>query len=130
MNISDVIRAYVKLRDQKAAIEAEARERVAEIKAKMAKLETFIKMQMDAQGVTSLKSEYGTAFLTTTDYASVADWDAVLEFIRKHEAYDLLEKRVSKLAVRNYIEQMGSVPPGVDYGTKVEVNIRRPKTEG
>lgn len=130
MNMSDVIRAYVKLRDQKAAIEAEARERVAEIKAKMAKLEAYIKMQMDAQGVTSLKSEYGTAFLTTTDYATVSDWDAVLEFIRKHEAYDLLEKRVSKLAVRNYIEQMGSVPPGVDYGTKVEVNIRRSRTEG
>lgn len=126
MNVSDVIRAYMKLRDQKAAIEAETKERIAEIKVKMAKLEAYIKSQMDAQGVTSLKSEHGTAFLVTTDYATVADWDAVLEFIRENEAYDMLEKRVSKLAVRNYIEQTNNVPPGVNYGTKVEVNIRKP----
>lgn len=126
MNVSDVIRAYMKLRDQKAAIEAEAKERVAAIKTKMVKLETYIKSQMDAQGVTSLKSEHGTAFLVTTDYATVADWGAVLEFIRENEAYDMFEKRVSKLAVRNYIEQTSNVPPGVNYGTKVEVNIRKP----
>lgn len=128
MNVSDVIHAYTKLRDQKAAIEAEAKERVAEIKTKMVKLEAYIKTQMDAQGVTSLKSDYGTAFLVTTDYATVADWDAVLGFIRENEAYDMLEKRVSKLAVRNYVEQASSVPPGVNYGTKVEVNIRKPST--
>ena len=125
-NVGDVIRTYMKLRDQKAAIEAEVKERVAELKAKMEKLETFLKAQMDAQGLTSFKSDYGTAFLTTTDYANVADWDAVLGFIRDNEAFDMLEKRVSKIAVRGYIEANKAVPPGITYGTKLEVNIRKP----
>lgn len=125
-NIGDVIRTYMKLRDQKAAIEAETKERVADLKAKMEKLEAYLKAQMDAQGLTSFKSDYGTAFLTTTDYANVADWDAVLDFIRENEAYDMLEKRVSKIAVRGYIEQSKAVPPGINYGTKLEVNIRKP----
>jgi hypothetical protein len=81
---------------------------------------------MDKQGLTSVKSKYGTAFLTTTDYANVEKWDAVLEFVKQHSAYDLLEKRVSKIAVRGYIEQYKAVPPGVTYGTKLEVNIRKP----
>jgi hypothetical protein len=38
----------------------------------------------------------------------------------------MLEKRVSKTAVRAYIDQTKSVPPGVNYGTKLEVNIRKP----
>lgn len=125
-NVGDVIRTYMKLRDQKAAIEAETKERVADLKAKMEKLEAYLKAQMDAQGLTSFKSDYGTAFLTTTDYANVADWDAVIRFIRDNEAYDMLEKRVSKIAVRGYIEANKAVPPGITYGTKLEVNIRKP----
>jgi len=125
-NVGDVIRTYMKLRDQKAAIEARVKDEVSTLKAKMEKLEAYLKTQMDAQGLTSFKSDYGTAFLTTTDYANVADWDAVLDFIRENEAYDMLEKRVSKIAVRGYIEQSKAVPPGINYGTKLEVNIRKP----
>lgn len=126
MNIGDVIRTYAKLRDQKAAAEAEVKDRVDQIKAKMTKLEAYLKEQMDAQGLTSFKSEYGTAFLTTTDFANVANWDEVLQFIKDNEAYDMLEKRVSKLAVREYMDQNKRVPPGITYGTKLDVNIRKP----
>jgi hypothetical protein len=126
VNVDDVVATYMKLRSQKEAIEAEVKDKVAGIKAKMEKLEAWIKEQADAQGVTSFKTKHGTAFLTTTDYANVADWDAVLDFIRGNEAYDMLEKRISKVAVRGYIEANKAVPPGVNYGTKLEVNIRKP----
>jgi hypothetical protein len=119
----------MKLRLQKEKIEGEVKVQVAEIKAKMEKLEAWIKEQADAQGVTSFKTTAGTAFLTTTDFASVADWDALLGFVRENEAFDMFEKRVSKLAVRSYIEQTKAVPPGVNYGTKLEVNIRKPNAK-
>lgn len=124
--IGDVIRTYMKLREQKAAIEAETKDRLAGLKVKMEKLEAYLKIQMDQQKLTSFKSEYGTAFLTTTDYANVSDWDATLDFVRTNDAFDMLEKRVSKLAVRSYIEEYKAVPPGITYGTKLEVNIRKP----
>jgi hypothetical protein len=116
----------MKLRGQKDAIEAETKERVSSIKAKMDKLEAWIKEQADVQGVTSFKTKHGTAFLTTTDFANVADWDAILQFVRENEAFDLFEKRISKVAVRGYIEQTKTVPPGVNYGTRLDVNIRKP----
>lgn len=126
VNVDDVVATYMKLRSQKESIEAEVKDRVSTIKAKMEKLEAWIKEQADAQGVTSFKTKHGTAFLTTTDYANVADWDAVLDFIRTQEAFDMLEKRISKIAVRGYIEANKAVPPGVNYGTKLEINIRKP----
>jgi len=126
MNIADVIRAYTKLRDQRTAAEAEVKERVDTIKAKMTKLEAYLKEQMDAQGLTQFKSDHGTAFLTTTDFANVANWDEVLQFIKDNEAFDMLEKRVSKTAVRGYMDKHKRVPPGVTYGTKLDVNIRKP----
>jgi hypothetical protein len=128
IGIDEVISTYLKLRAQKDAIENEAKEKAKALVAKMDKLEAWVKEQADAQGVTSFKTKSGTAFLTTTDYANVADWDAMLKFIRENEAYDMLEKRVSKVAVRGYIKETKAVPPGVNYGTKLDVNIRKPAT--
>lgn len=126
VNIDDVVATYMKLRHSKEVIEAEAKTKVDELKVKMMKLESWIKEQADLQGVTSFKTRHGTAFLTTNDFANVGDWDAVLNFIRENEAYDMLEKRISKVAVRGYIEQHKAVPPGVNYGTRIDVNIRKP----
>lgn len=129
VTVDSVIGSYMILRRKKEAIEAKVKDDVAEIKRKMEKLEAWLKEQADTLGVTSFKTPHGTAFLTTTDYANVADWDAVLSYIRDNEAYDMLEKRISKTAVRGYIEQNKSVPPGVNYGTKLEINIRKPTTK-
>ena len=96
------------------------------IKEKMVKLEAYIKKQADEQGVTSFKTGHGTAFVTTTDFAQVADWDAILAFIKKNEAWDMLEKRVAKNAIRGYIDEHKEVPNGVNYGTRIDINVRKP----
>ena len=126
VTVDSVIKTYMKLRSEKEAIEAEVKDQVSGIKGKMEKLEAWLKAKADADGVTSFKTEHGTAFLTTTDFANVADWDAVLNFIKTEEAYDLLEKRVSKAAVRGYIDSMKEVPAGINYGTKLDINVRKP----
>lgn len=129
LQIKEVVSAYMKLRAQKDALEAKIEADVKVIKGKMDKMESWLKVQMDAQGLTSVKSEAGTAFLTTTDYATVERWDATLQFIRENDAYDLLNKAVNKTAVRAYIEQNKAVPPGVNYGTKLEVSVRKPRAK-
>lgn len=126
VTVDSVIKTYMKLRVQKEVIEAEAKDKVATVKEKMLKIEAWLKAKADADGVTSFKTDHGTAFLTTTDYANVADWDAVLDFIRREEAFDMLEKRISKTAVRAYLEATNEVPPGVTYGTKLDINVRKP----
>lgn len=125
-NVDQAIAAYMKLRAKKEAVEAQVKEEVKLIKDKMTKLEAFIKLAAEEQGVTSFKTPHGTAFLTTKDFARVADWDATLDFIRENEAYDMLEKRVSKLAVTAWMKEHNEVPPGINYGTSVEVNVRKP----
>ncbi len=128
--VEEVIGAYMKLRLKKEAIEAAAKAEAKVYKEKMTKLEAWLKVKADEDGVTSFKTDSGTAFLTTTDFATVADWDSVLNFIRDNDAYDMLEKRVSKMAVRGYIEANKSVPAGVNYGTKLDINIRKPVLKG
>ena len=126
LSTDKVIETYLKLRAKKEAIESEAKEKVVEIKANLIKLEAYLKEKMDAEGETSKKTPFGTAFITTTDFAQVGDWDATLNFIKENEAWDMLEKRVSKTAVRGYIDANKAVPDGVNYGTRIDVNVRKP----
>jgi hypothetical protein len=127
VQLDQVIRMYVQLRDRKAELERDVKEEVKPIKAQMEKLEAFLLRELTEQGASSFKTEGGTAFITTQEWATVKDWEATLQFIQETEAYDLLERRVSKTAVRVLVDE-GTPPPGVDYGTKLGVNIRRPNS--
>ena len=128
VTVDEVVSAYIKLRAKKDAMEANTKAEVKKIVEKMDKFEGWLKQQADAQGVTSFKTKHGTAFLKTTDYANVENWDAALNFILDNQAFDLLNKAVSKVAVRGYIDANKAVPPGVNYGTKIEVEVRKPAT--
>lgn len=125
LTVEQVVGTYIKLRRKKEALENQVKADVDAIKASMGKIEAWLMEKADADGVTSFKTTAGTAFVTTTDFANVADWDAVLTFIKNHDAFDMLEKRVSKTAVRSHMDETGDVPPGITYGTKLGINIRK-----
>lgn len=126
ITIDQAIKAYVKIRDEVAAIEKAHKEHVAGLKHNLDKLESFMLQQAIAQNVSSFKTEHGTAYLKKNDSATVADWDALFGFILEHEAYDFLERRVSKLAVRSHLEAHKDLPPGVNFSTSVSINVNRP----
>lgn len=126
ITVEDVIGKYIEKRDEIARIESEAKERVGEIKAVLEKFAAWINLKAEQDGVESFKTAAGTAFFTTVDYAQVADWTLLLEYIQKNEAWDLLEKRVAKVAVRGILNDTKVLPPGVNYGTKREINVRKP----
>lgn len=125
-NINDVVKAYIELRNRKARIKAEAETKVNAITDSMSKLEAWLKQQADQLGTTQHKTPSGTAYFKTEDFTTVADWDAILGFVRENEAYHLLEKRVNKLAVRSYLGEHKSLPPGVNYGTRLVMGVRKP----
>jgi hypothetical protein len=127
--VEQVVETYLKLRRKKEAVENETKDRVAGLKAKMTMLESWLMQKADEDGVTSFKTTAGTAFVTTTDFANVADWDAVLTFIKENDAFDMLEKRVSKTAVRAHMDETGDVPPGITYGSKIGINVRKASSE-
>lgn len=126
LTIDAAIEAYIKLRDKRKQIEVAAETQINAIKEAQIKLAGWMKEQADAQGLTQLKSLHGTIFWKPVDFAQVQDWDAVRDFIVQNEFWDMLEHRVSKTAVRAYIEEHKQIPPGVNYGTRLEANVRKP----
>jgi hypothetical protein len=55
----------------------------------------------------------------------VADMDAFLGFVREHDAWHFLEKRVAKTQVDEYVQAHKDLPPGINYSSMAVINVRR-----
>lgn len=125
MTLEQLVEKFIALRDKKQAMKAEYDERVAHIDGLMERIEGILLKALDEQGMTSVRTPSGTAYRSTRVSASIADWDAFLDHVRKHEAYEMLERRCSKTAVEQYKAANDDLPPGVNWREEAVVNFRR-----
>lgn len=127
--VDAVIAKYLEIRDQVSQIEGAAKAQTDSLKAQLVTIERWLHAKMQEVGTDQFKAKgIGTAFVKESDFCSVADWNSVLDFVREHDAWHLLTKGVSKTAVKEFIDSSDGIPPpGVNYGMKQEVQIRRGK---
>jgi hypothetical protein len=125
MTVDTMIQNYLRLRDRKKEIESRHKAELAQYKITMDQLEGWLLEAMHQTGLDSMKSPHGTAFKTTRTSASVRDWTATLAYIRANDAWQLLEARVSKLAVQDLIKDTQKPVPGVETSSEVCVNVRK-----
>ena len=123
--VDEVVKGYIKLRDRKQKMKKEQADDLRPISEKMTLLENWLLRDLQTRKVESQKTAEGTAFISTMAAATVKDRDAFFAFVKENEMWDLLENRVSKTVVRDYLEDTGEVIPGVNYQETVVVRIRR-----
>ena len=125
IDINEIVEKYIKLRDLKAKLDGEHKDRLAPITAAMTKAEGAILALFDQLGVDSAGTAAGTAYRSTKTSATVADMDAFLDFVRANEAWHMLERRVAKTQVDEYVAANNDLPPGINYSSVVSINVRR-----
>lgn len=121
-SVESVIKLYMQLRDAKKGFEADA----AKAKEKMDKLEAWLQQRAGVDGVNGYNTDYGTAYLSTTDYAKVKNWEHFVEFVMRTEGRKFLYKQVNKTAVKEFLEEFKTLPPGIEYGSKISMHVRKP----
>lgn len=125
MQLDELIRKYLKIRDAKAEREAAHKEDMKRFTSALTKIEQLLLKEFNETGQDSAKTKSGTAYRSTRTSAKVADRDSFLAFVRDTEGWDFLESRVNKTAVEAFMEENGELPPGVDVSRAVTINIRR-----
>ncbi|MEY3125110.1 MAG: hypothetical protein RLZZ573_1630 [Pseudomonadota bacterium] len=125
MNFEQAGEKYIALRNEVAAIEAEAKTAVAEKKATMLDLENWFTLRAQEEGMVKIPTSVGTAYWSTHNAATVADRNALFEFCKENNTWDLIESRASKTAVKSYVEGHGVPPPGVNFSSVQVFNFRK-----
>lgn len=100
---------------------------VEAIKAQQDQLKTAMKDQMLASGMKSVNTDAGTVVLSTSTRYSTTDWDSFKEFIKQHDAIDLLEKRIAQKNMSMFLEENpGVLPEGLNSFTEYNISVRKP----
>lgn len=124
--LQQVVQRMIDIRDKRAALKKQFEEADQELKAQFARGDAWLLAKLEDTGANSLKCTAGTVFIKEDMRASAGDWDALAQHVLDTGEVELLERRVSKTAVKEYMERTGGeLPPGVMIRTERTVNIRR-----
>lgn len=123
--MKDMVEKYIALRDARALLDSAYKLKKAPLDAAMDKIEAAILAQFEASQIESVRTEGGTAYKSKKTSATVADWDLVLAYIKANDLWQMLEQRVSKKAVEEFVEAHSDLPPGINWREEVTINVRR-----
>lgn len=119
-----VIKAYLKTRDKRDEMRRRHKEELKPINEQLEKLGAWLHRKLLHDNLQNIRSKDGTAFLKEEVKVTVEDWDLAVGFIKANNAFDLLERRISKSAYEDY-EREGITVPGVKVSREKEVHVQR-----
>lgn len=124
--VKAVIDGYIRLRDHRDEVKRRHKDELTPINEKMQTMENWLLGELTKNNTDSMTAKgVGTVFKSVRTSSKINDWDETLPFILENNLEHMLERRVSKTALEEYIEANGESLPGVSISREIIVNIRR-----
>jgi len=125
-SIDKIVAVYIKIRNAKEELTREYDDKIANLDEQMRTLKQKLLDISKETGVTSFKTENGTAYRTIKNRYWTNDWESFYGFMREQGAMELLEKRIHQTNMREFLEDHPEVhPPGLNVDQEYEITIRR-----
>jgi len=137
-DLERAVALYWKIKDKVAAIEAEHAEKLkAALKNKEGVPYPDILRKMEGrftEALVTLKQDSAVTLAGTIHWevkytAPLQEKDVFMKFVIDNKQFDLLERRASSVAVREYAIKNGTFPPGCKLDASRKVVVNRPSTE-
>ena len=111
---------------------AEAEEVVKTLKAKREKLDVEVMRRFNEDGLTSVKTSFGSLHTITRTSASCGDKDAFKAWCAETGNDDFIEVRPAKTMIEAYMNEVDEatgkkhgLPPGINWSAKLTVGMRK-----
>ena len=124
-NIEKRVKQYVGIRDAIKAMKDKHEKELEDLVDIQNKLTGIIQTCLEAVGAESIKTSEGTAYTTTRYTASLQDPAAFMQFVKDTDNFDLMDRKANAPAVRDYVAEHGTLPPGVNLSSISTIGIRR-----
>ena len=119
---------YLKMRDKRDDMRREAEAREKEIEEQMGIIETEMLEVCKQMNADSVRTPHGTIIRSVKSRYWTNDWDSMYQFIKEHDAFGLLEKRLHQTHLKEFLsENPDTFPIGVNVENSYSVVVRRSK---
>jgi hypothetical protein len=124
----DLVAAYVAIRDQKQDIKRQMELQVKELDEQLDEISKALLEICESNQAESIRTSNGTVSRTVkTDYWT-SDWDSMYRFIKEHEAFNLLHKRINQTSMKQFLEENPDIhPEGLNVNREYEIRVTRPR---
>lgn len=131
-SIDRVVAAYFKIKTQRDAFRRHADEIDKEFERRLDALENHCLGYLNRTKQDSLQASGGTVYRHKDITPNASDWSSIYRWIEKEGAWDMLERRIKKTFISEYMDtHKGDIPPGVSVRTTYQAKIRRlPRKKG
>jgi len=130
MNTSELVSAYLNIRNERERLEAEWEAKDKELKNEMATIEQMMLTICNETNATSIKTEAGTVIKSLKERYTLSDREFFNKYVREHDAIELFEGRIHQGNFKQFIaERMDEgLPPGVNVMREFSITVRKPAT--
>jgi hypothetical protein len=130
IDVDRLAQIYIKMRDKRSALKQEFEKQDKEIQAQMDIIEVELLELCKQLNTNTLGTNHGTIVRSVKSRYWTNDWDSMYRFIKEHDAYGLLEKRIQQTHMKEFLAENPDVyPQGMNVENQYTVVVRRKKEE-
>lgn len=119
---------YIKIRDARAKLKSDYEAQDAELQEQMDVIEEQLLEACKSIGADSIRTAAGTVIRSVKNRYWTNDWDSMYSFVREHDAFGLLERRIHQTNMKQFIEENPNLlPMGLNTDSRYSIVVRRSK---
>ena len=124
--VERLVKAYVKIRNKRSELKAEFEDQNKKLADKQAKLGRALLAHCKEHNVDSVKTGEGLFYRTIKQRYWTNDWEAMYEFVKKHNLLEFFEKRLNQTNVRQFLEENPELmPSGLNVDSEYTISVRK-----
>jgi hypothetical protein len=128
VDVNKLTSIYIKMRDRRSILKQEWEVQDKEIQTQMDVIEQELLELCKDLNTNTLGTDHGTVIRSVKSRYWTNDWDSMYQFIKEHDAFGLLEKRIQQTHMKEFIQENPDVyPQGMNVENQFTVVVRRKK---
>lgn len=117
---------YIKIRDARQEIRRKYDEEDGKLEAQLEIVKAELLNLCKMTGADSLRTKAGTVTRTVQTQYSISDWGSMYDFIREHDAPQLLAQRLHQGNIKAFLEENpDTMPKGMNMNSQYTITVRR-----
>lgn len=124
--IEKLTRIFIKMRDAKAKLAAEFKQKDDELTDQMNHIKAALLDYCKEHEVESVRTASGLVYRSMKTRYWTSDWEAMHRFVVENNVPEFLEKRLNQTVVKAFLEENPeTVPPGINADSEYTITVRK-----
>lgn len=121
-----LVAAYIKIRNARSVLQQKFDAEDGDLKAQMKIVSDKLAEICKDTGANSINTPHGTVMRGVKTRYFPSDWGQMIDFIKEHDAIELLEQRIHQSNMKKFLEEHpDDYPIGLNHTSEYTITVRK-----